>query len=84
MILSLFPELPWQKIGMDLFEWKKVTYLIIIDCYSQFIEVAKLNRMTAKEAIRHCKNVFARHGIPEEVITNNGPQFDSRAFHKFS
>ena len=32
---------------------------------------AKLNRMTA------------RHGIPEEVTTDNGPQFDSRAFRKF-
>ena len=23
MISSPFPELPWQKVGMDLFDWKK-------------------------------------------------------------
>ena len=27
--------------------------------------------------------MFTRHGIPEKVTTDNGPQFDSRAFHKF-
>ena len=40
--------------------------------------------MTAEVVIRHCKSVFARHGIPEEDITDNGPQLDSRAFHKLS
>ena len=84
MISSPLPELPWQKVGMDLFEWKKATYLIIVDYYSRFIEVARLTRMTAEEVIRHCKSVFARHGIPERVITDNGPQFDSSAFRKFS
>ena len=34
MITSPFPELMWQKIGMDLFEWKKLAYLIIVDYYS--------------------------------------------------
>ena len=55
-------------------------YLIIVDYYSQFIEEAKLSRMTTEEVITHSKSVLARHGIPEEVITDNGLQFDSRAF----
>jgi len=24
------------------------------------------------------KSVFSRHGIPEEIITDNGPQFTSK------
>ena len=39
---SAFPELPWQKVGMDLFEWQILAYLIIVDYYSRFIEIAKL------------------------------------------
>ena len=27
MIPNPFPELLWQKVGMDLFEWKKLVYL---------------------------------------------------------
>ena len=65
---------------MDLFEWEKVTNLIIVDYYRQFIEVAKLNRTTVEEGIRHCISVFARHRIREEVITGNGLQFDSGHF----
>ena len=34
MIPSTFPELLWQKVGMDLFKWQKLAYLIIVDYYS--------------------------------------------------
>ena len=37
------PSLPWQKVGTDLFEWKTLVYLLIIDYYSRWIEVAKLD-----------------------------------------
>ena len=40
MMPSTFPELPWQKVGMDLFEWHKLAYLIIMDYYSRFIKIA--------------------------------------------
>ena len=72
MILSPFPELPWEKIGIDLFEWRKHTYLIIVDYDSRFIEIAQLDRTTAEAVILHCKNIFLKHGIQEEVVTDNG------------
>ena len=68
---------------MDLFEWKKFAYLIIVDYYSRFIKIAKLDGTTAEVVIQRCKNIFSRHGIPKEVVTDNGSQFDSNAFHKF-
>ena len=49
LIPSPFSERPWQRIGTDLtmFEWKKSDYLLVIDYYSRFIKVAKLNSTTA-------------------------------------
>ena len=47
------PELPWQKVGSDLFEWNKSTYLLIVDYYSRYIELAKLRNTTADEVILH-------------------------------
>ena len=34
--------LPWQKVGTDLLYSKNVCYLLIIDYYSRYIELAKL------------------------------------------
>ena len=78
------PSLPWQKVGTDLFEWKKSVYLLIIDYYSRWIEVAKLDRPTADSVITHSSSIFARHGIPETVISDNGPQYVSEAYSKFA
>ena len=45
------PELPWQKVGTDLFHWKSNQYLLIVDYYSRYIEISKLSRTTAE--LRH-------------------------------
>ena len=63
---------------------KPFSGIIIVDYYSKFIEIAKLNKATAEAVIQHCKNIFSGHGIPEEIVTNNGSLFDSNAFHRFS
>ena len=34
--------------------------------------------------IKKLKAHFSRHGIPEQLITDNGPQFVSRDFVKFA
>jgi transposase InsO family protein len=35
------------------------------------------------EVITHPKSIFARHGIPETLISDNGPQYASRDFAEF-
>ena len=84
LIPSELPELPWQKVGTDLFEWKNDNYLLIVDYYSRFIEVVKLNRTTATEVINRTKTIFTRHGIPEVVFSDNGPQYSAEEYEKFS
>ena len=84
MIPSLLPDRPWHKVGMDLFYWDQATYLLIVDYYSRYIEVSRLSSESAQEVIRHTKSIFARHGIPAEVVSDNGPQFTSEEFQRFS
>ena len=38
----------------------------------------------SSETIRAFKSVFARHGIPEQVRSDNGPQYDSPEFSHFA
>lgn len=48
LLLTPLPLRPWQKVGTDNFEWRKNNYyLLIVDYYLKFIEVAKLASTTA-------------------------------------
>ena len=79
-----FPEYPWQKVATVLFEWKKTTYVLAVDYYSQYIEVCSLSSTSSASVIHKLKTVFARHGIPDSLMSDNGPQFSSQVFSNFS
>ena len=80
-----FPERPWQLVGIDFFHTKTCDYILIVDYFSRFIEVADMSRgKGATNVINKLKDVFARHGIPEKIRSDNGPPFDSGEFARFA
>lgn len=81
---SSFPSRPWERVGMDLFELDGSTYLIVVCYRSRWPEVRKLTRTTTTAVIHALKGIFAVHGIPELVISDNGPQFASGEFKNFA
>ncbi|XP_052746992.1 uncharacterized protein K02A2.6-like [Bicyclus anynana] len=78
------PRLPWNKIGADIFEYRKQYYLILVDYYSGFVEVNYLKNITSKSVITAMKENFSRYGIPEILFSDNATNFTSRDFKKFS
>ena len=84
LIPTPLPERPWQMVATDLFELPKETYLLIIDYFSKYVEVANISKsQTSKEVITKLKDVFSRHGIPEQIRSDNGPQYASADFAQF-
>jgi transposase InsO family protein len=81
---SSLPDYPWQKIGTDLFYWKNTTYIIMVDYYSRYPEVIRLDSTTTSGVIKAMKSVFSRHGVPETIFSDNGPQFSSKEFLDFA
>ena len=73
MIIRDPPDRPWSRIGSDLFEFNGIHYLLSLDYYSKWIEVAKLDDLTSNNVICHLKSQFARYDIPDELISDNGP-----------
>ena len=55
-----------------------------MDYYSRWIEIARLEQSTSKCVINHMSSIFARHGIPETVVSDNGPQYCSEMFKEFA
>ena len=84
MIKSQLPSYPWEKVASDLFELNKTTYLLVVDYFSRFVEIQKLTSTTSKNVITVLKSIFARHGIPAALMTDNGPQFISNEMNQFS
>ena len=84
LMSSDFPDYPWQRVASDLFEWKKSKYLLVIDYYSRYIEIARLSTATSSDVINHMKSIFARHGVPESILSDNGPQYASAVFTSFA
>src|SRR5690606_26267336 len=56
---------------------------IIVDSYSKWPEVFKMNTITSKATIQILKELFARYGIPHEIVSDNGPQLVSAEFKSF-
>ena len=79
------PNRPWSVVGVDLFQSpvSDDQYLITVDYYSNFFEIDRLEDTRSAAVISKLKQHFARHGIPDKVISDNGPQFISQQFNDF-
>ena len=78
------PDYSWQVVGTDLFELNSKHYLLIVDYFSRYPEIIQMSSTTSLSTIAALKSVFSRHGIPEEVRSDNGPQYSSQEFAAFS
>ena len=72
------------SIGMDLFEQKGHQYLLVVDYFSRWTEIAHLAQTTSSAVIEHMKAIFTHQEIPEGIISDTSPQFNSRVFISFS
>ncbi|UYV62028.1 K02A2.6-like [Cordylochernes scorpioides] len=75
---------PFKKIGVDLFEIEGRKYLGIVDYYTKYPEVFELRSTKAEMVIEKLKEVFARFGVPEIMMTDNGPPFQSTEMMEFA
>jgi hypothetical protein len=66
---------PMAEVGADLFKAGKHHILIVVDRYSGFPLVARLNSMTAESIIGHRENMFFLLGRLGEIKCDNGPCF---------
>lgn len=57
--------------------------LVVMDDFSRFPEVEILHSTAAQSVIPRLDAIFARHGIPEKIRTDNGPPFNSELFDRW-
>ncbi|KAI3373038.1 hypothetical protein L3Q82_006334 [Scortum barcoo] len=67
-----------KERARDILYWPE--YLLCVDYYSKYPEITKLSDMTSRGVITALKSTLARHGIPDIVVSDNGPQYSSAMF----
>lgn len=83
----LQPELPgrpFEKLAADIFQLDGQNFLLLADYFSKMPFVKSLKNMTSQEVINYMQSVFAIHGIPKTLITDNAMQFTSSEFQQFT
>lgn len=84
-----FPKQPWEKLGLDIVgpvehaPPSQRFFLVLIDYHSKWPEVQPVASVTSTTVINFLKTVFAREGLPCEIVSDNGVQFVSHEFQEF-
>ena len=77
---------PWQVIGTDLLTLNGDEYLLMCDYYSKFPVIKKIpsGQSTGQTVVNLTKCVMSEQGVPEVIISDNGPQYDYQSYKQLS
>ena len=79
-----WPPKPWQRVHLDFAgPLQGHTFLVAVDAHSKWPEVEIMTSTTASKTIDVLRRMFAAHGLPEQIVSDNGPQFVSEEFAAF-
>ena len=79
-----WPSQPWSRLHIDFAgPFLGHMFLIIVDAHSKWLEVRTMKRITAQDTIFQLRSVFAVHGLPDRIMSDNGPTFTRQEFLDF-
>ncbi|KAL0148840.1 hypothetical protein M9458_055849 [Cirrhinus mrigala] len=78
------PIKPWQYLSSDLFEIHGHQYLLTVDRYSKYPLVDEMPIPASSHAVAQKMQCYTPlFGRPDEIMTDNGPQYTGQPFKKF-
>ncbi|XP_029141787.1 uncharacterized protein K02A2.6-like, partial [Protobothrops mucrosquamatus] len=75
---------PWSRVHLDYAgPFQGQFFLILVDSHSKWLEVVPVSSTTTARTIQVLRGIFATHGLPDVLVSDNGPQFTSCEFQAF-
>ena len=75
---------PWSRVHVDYAgPYKGEMFLVLVDAYSKWLEVHVMKSTTSAATIEKLREIFATHGLPRTVVSDNGTNFSSGEFEQF-
>ena len=78
------PCAQWNTLGIDVFYVQKQPYLCIVDYFSKFPIVRRMERERSTDVVDILKDVFSEYGIPRCIVSDAGSNFTSEEFKTFA
>ena len=79
-----WPSHPWRRLHIDYAgPYLHCMFLVVVDAHSKWPEVVVMKNATSTTTITALRNIFARFGIPDQIVSDNGSQFTSNEFEQF-
>ena len=79
-----WPGGPWRRLHIDFAgPFEERMFLVAVDAHSKWPEVSMMRSTTAEKTIEKLGEMFSRFGFPEQLVSDNGPQFISQEFERF-
>ncbi|XP_063380957.1 uncharacterized protein K02A2.6-like [Cydia fagiglandana] len=79
-----YHEQAWSRLHIDfLGPFEGRMFFVIVDSTSKWIEAFVMQRTTGTAVIKVLMEIFARFGLPKEVVSDNGPPFTSQEVDQF-
>ena len=79
----MIPQHPWQRVHVDHAHFGGRLLLVAVDVYSKCPEVHIVSSTSAQQTISKLCQIFACHGLPVTLVSDNGSPFQSTEFQQF-
>ena len=79
-----WPAQPWNRLHLDFVgPFLGHMYLVLVDDHSKWLDVQLMQSTTSENTIRKLQDIFAVHGLPQKIVTDNGSALNSATFKAF-
>ena len=80
----VWPARPWQRVHIDFAgPFQGAMFLVAVDAHSKWPEVSVMSTTTVPKTIEALRQMFSKYGLPDQIVSDNGPQFTSTEFEIF-
>ena len=79
-----WPSQPWSRLHLDFAgPFMGHMFLVMVDSHSKWLDVQIMQSITAEKTIEKLQSIFSTHGLPKQIVTDNGTLFTSEKFKQF-
>jgi len=75
-----FPRSPWERVHIDFFQLHGFYFLVVVDAFSKYPDVIITKNMSTQTVKHELQKIFSRFGIPNCIVSDNGPAFAATEF----